>query len=145
MLQLLENDIEIIEVTETWRQQAGNKMPVVWLNDGHTGPTGRKIFAQALVERLQRYDFARQRKAAPARFEYKTKEQTGAKMTTLKYNNAWMSESLWARKKKSPFPYDDPQAANTGIKNKKKKTIKASSHQPTAQAQRGERSQRSHF
>ena len=70
MIQLLENDIEIIEVADAWRQEAGNKMPVVWLNDGHTGPTGRKIFAQALAERLQRYEFTRKLQEKPALYTY---------------------------------------------------------------------------
>ena len=125
MIQLLENDIEIIEVADAWRQEASNNMPVVWLNDGHTGPTGRKIFAEALAERLQRYEFARKLKAKPSLYTYSEAEQTGTKMITLRFNKAWLTESGWAkRKKNTPFPYDDPQTLKANMPGKKGKNDK---------------------
>ena len=59
LLQLLENDVEIIDPIEEYRAHSSDDLVIKWPNDFHTGSGGRLIAAQALAERLQRYQFAR--------------------------------------------------------------------------------------
>ena len=74
MIQLLENDIEIVDTTAEFRAVADSDMLVNWVNDFHTGSAGRKIAAEAVAERLQRYDFAR--KLAGNTSKWSSKEGT---------------------------------------------------------------------
>ena len=121
-LQLLENDIEVIDTVEEFRAAAGGDVPVTWINEPHTGSEGRKIYGELLAERLQRYEFARKAQAKPPALSYVKKEKTGAKMVTLLNNRGWINERWWDKtnRGRKPFPYDDPQAVDAGLKVKNK-------------------------
>ena len=122
MVQLLEHDIEVIDTVDEFRAAASGKVPVVWKNDGHTGPEGRRIMGEALAKRLQRYEFARTLQAKPKAWEIVEKERTGTAMVTLLNNRAWINERWWekteTRRNGTPFPYDDPQAVDAGLRVK---------------------------
>jgi len=77
LLTLLENDIEVVDFMDAFRKAAQGDIDVNFPNDPHTGSIGRKLAAQALAKRLQRYDFARER--ADWEPEYTTVEWTGAR------------------------------------------------------------------
>lgn len=121
-IQLLENDVEVIDTVEEFRKAAGSKIPVTWINEPHTGPMGRKIFGEALAKRLQRYAFSRELQAKPKAFTYTERKKTGAKMVTLLNNRAWINERWWEKtnRGRKPFPYDDPQAVDAGLKTRNK-------------------------
>ncbi len=92
LLTFLENDIEIVDILDEFRKAANGEIPVHWPNDPHTASMGRKIAAEKLAERLQRYDFARAlRKKRPNSLSYKTVEWTGAR-------TGWSQYLLNARK-----------------------------------------------
>ncbi len=79
LLEFLDNDIEIVDVLDEFRAQAHSDVDVVWPNDTHTGSLGRKIAAELLAKRLQRYDFARQAAPRAKEITYKVEQQTGAR------------------------------------------------------------------
>ncbi len=121
-LQLLEQDIEVIDTVDEFRKAAGGEVPVTWINEPHTGPEGRRIFGEALAKRLQRYEFARELAAKPQAYQLEVKDKTGAKMVTLLNNRGWINERWWEKtnRGRKPFPYDDPQAVDAGLKVKNK-------------------------
>jgi len=74
MIQMMEADLEVIDTVAEFRAEAANPVLVSWVNDFHTGSTGRRIAARALAERLRRYAFARD--LAPNRDLWNTEEKT---------------------------------------------------------------------
>jgi hypothetical protein len=95
LLTFLENDIEVVDFLDEMREAAGSDVPVHWPNDPHTGPAGRRVAAQRLAERLQRYDFARKRKPVADAIQYETIAWTGAKTgwSTYLLNARTMSDN----------------------------------------------------
>lgn len=78
MIQMLEHDLEIVDTIDEFRAAAENPVLVSWVNDYHTGSTGRAIAARALAERLQRYDFARELAGNRDLWTEEIKTRTGA-------------------------------------------------------------------
>lgn len=92
LLTFLENDIEVVDMLDEFREAANDEIPVHWPNDPHTGSVGRRIAAEKLAERLQRYDFARKmRKKNRQSISYKKVKWTGAR-------TGWSQYLLNARK-----------------------------------------------
>lgn len=86
LLTFLENDIEVVDVLYEFRKAANADIPVHWPNDPHTASVGRKIAAEKLAERLQRYDFARRLRVKNRdNLSYKVVEWTGAKTGWSQY------------------------------------------------------------
>ena len=80
MIELLENDIEVVDTVEAFRASAEDDVLVSWANDFHTGSRGRQIAADALAERLQRYDFAREHQRHANKAKVTEKSKTGTMM-----------------------------------------------------------------
>ncbi len=77
-IEMLEHDLEVVDSLEAFRKEAENPVLVSWVNDFHTGSTGRQIAARALAERLQRYDFARELVKNRNKWSTEVKEKSGA-------------------------------------------------------------------
>jgi len=85
LLTFLENDIEVVDFMDEFREAANGDGLVHWPNEPHTGSLGRQIAAAKLAERLQRYDFMRDREEARKAFDYEAVTWTGAKTGWSQY------------------------------------------------------------
>ncbi len=119
VLEMIEADLEVVDSIGAFRKQAENPVLVSWANDFHTGSTGRKLAAQALRERLQRYDFIRELEGNQSQWTSEVTSRTGASLPQriLVVNGAMMSSTeywqkkepglkRWEAKKKGPVPED---------------------------------------
>ncbi len=100
LLTFLENDIEVVDFITEFRQAAGGKIDVHWPNDSHVGSLGRQISARKLAERLQRYDFARDRSEGKNPIDYTEVSWTGAKTGWSQY---LLNARITGNNKKDPL------------------------------------------
>ena len=119
VLEMLEADLEVVDSIGAFRKEAENPILVSWANDFHTGSTGRKLAAQALRERLQRYDFVRELEGNQSKWTSEVTSKTGASLPQriLVVNRGMMSSTeYWQQKEpglkryqakqKGPIPED---------------------------------------
>ncbi|GEM_PF-850234 len=119
VMEMIEADLEVVDSIGAFRQEAENPVLVSWANDFHTGSTGRKLAAEALRERLQRYDFIRELDGNQSKWSSEVKTRTGASLPQriLVVNRAMMSSTEYWQKKepglkryqakqKGPIPED---------------------------------------
>lgn len=91
LLQLMQNDVEVIDVLDAFRQQAENPVLVGWVNDHHTASTGRAIVGDAINQRLQRYAWARDLQGNQAHWTETQHTRTG---TTWPQRNIMLNRAL---------------------------------------------------
>jgi len=101
VLEMIEADLEVVDSISAFRQEAENPVLVSWANDFHTGSTGRKLAAEALRKRLQRYDFIRDLEGNQAQWTSEVKTRTGASLPQriLVVNGATMSSTQYWQQK----------------------------------------------
>jgi len=100
LLTFLENDIEVVDFLSEFRQASGGDIDVHWPNDTHVGSLGRRISAAKLAERLQRYDFARDRGKGKDPIGYTEVSWTGAKTGWSQY---LLNARILGNNKKDPL------------------------------------------
>ncbi len=100
LLTFLENDIEVVDFISEFRLASGGDIDVHWPNDTHVGSLGRQISARKLAERLQRYDFARDRANGNDPIGYTEVKWTGAKTGWSQY---LLNARIQGNNKKDPL------------------------------------------